>query len=124
MPFATLRLDIGAGGVAELVLARPDVANTVNLALAEELEQAVDRLAGDRSVRAVLLLGEGRLFCGGGDLKSFAKEPDLPAHLEAVTRHLHAALHHLAQLDAPVVAGVHGSAAGAGLGLVGAADLV
>jgi 2-(1,2-epoxy-1,2-dihydrophenyl)acetyl-CoA isomerase len=72
----------------------------------------------------VLLRGEGRVFCGGGDLKSFSQEPDLPAHLEAVTRHLHAALYSLAQLDAPVVAAVQGSAAGAGLGLVGAADLV
>ncbi len=123
MPFTTLRLDIEAG-IADLVLARPDAANTVNLPLAQELEAAVDELRGDPSVRAVLLRGEGRLFCGGGDLKSFAKEPDLAGHLEAVTRHLHAALQGLAALDAPVVAAVHGSAAGAGLGLVGAADLV
>ena len=121
MSFTTLRLAVG-GGLAELTLARPDAANTVNLLLATELEAAVGKLAADPSVRAVLLQGEGRLFCGGGDLKSFAKEKDLPAHLEAVTRHLHAALLGIAGLDAPVVAAVQGSAAGAGL--VGAADLV
>jgi 2-(1,2-epoxy-1,2-dihydrophenyl)acetyl-CoA isomerase len=110
--------------LAELVLARPDAANTVNLRLAEELEMAVDQLASDASVGAVLLRGEGRLFCGGGDLKSFAEEADLPAHLEAVTRHLHAALLGMSMLDAPVVAAVQGSAAGAGLGLACAADLV
>jgi len=119
----TLRLEVKAG-VAELVLARPEAANTVNLALAQDLETVVGAIADDASVGAVLLRGEGRLFCGGGDLKSFAKEPDLPGHLEAVTRHLHAALRQMADLDAPVVAAVQGSAAGAGLGLVCAADLV
>src|SRR4051812_38291198 len=123
MSFTTLRLDVSAG-IADLVLARPEAANTVNLRLAEELETAVDQLASDASVRVVLLRGEGRLFCGGGDLKSFAMESDLPAHLEAVTRHLHAALLAMSMLDAPVVAAVHGSAAGAGLGLACAADLV
>src|SRR6476469_4196559 len=121
MPLTTLRLDVSAG-LAELVLNRPDAANTVSLQLAEDLQTAVETLAADPSVRAVLLRGEGRLFCGGGDLKSFAKEPDLPAHLEAVTRHLHAALHAMSALDAPVVAAVQGSAAGAGLGLACAAD--
>jgi 2-(1,2-epoxy-1,2-dihydrophenyl)acetyl-CoA isomerase len=123
MPFSTLRLEVAAG-LGELTLTRADAANTVNLRLAEELEAAVGALAANPDVRAVLVRGEGRIFCGGGDLKSFAKEPDLPAHLEAVTRHLHAALLAMSGLEAPIVAAVQGSAAGAGLGLVGAVDLV
>lgn len=122
MAFSTLRLDV-RDRVARLTLARPEAANTVSLELAQELEAAVDELSG-ADVGAVLLSGEGRMFCGGGDLKSFAAQPDLPAHLEAVTRHLHAALLRMSELDAVVVAAVHGAAAGAGLGLVGAADLV
>jgi 2-(1,2-epoxy-1,2-dihydrophenyl)acetyl-CoA isomerase len=60
----------------------------------------------------------------GGDLKSFAARDDLPRHLTEVTTYLHAAMSRLMRLDAPVVAAVHGSAAGAGLSLAAAADLV
>jgi 2-(1,2-epoxy-1,2-dihydrophenyl)acetyl-CoA isomerase len=123
MEFSTLRLDVH-DRVGHLTLSRPTAANTVNLLLAQELETAVERLSERDDVGVVLLQGEGRMFCGGGDLKAFAEEPDLAEHLEAVTRHLHAALLQLSQLDAIVVAAVQGAAAGAGLGLVGAADLV
>jgi 2-(1,2-epoxy-1,2-dihydrophenyl)acetyl-CoA isomerase len=76
-------------------------------------------------VRAELIRGAGARFCGGGDVKDFAtRGPDLSHHLRAITVPLHAAVSQLVRLDAPVVAAVHGSAAGAGLGLVAAADLV
>ena len=123
MTFTTVRVDV-RDRIAHLTLTRPDAANAVNLLLAQELEAAVESLSERADVGAVLLRGEGRMFCGGGDLKSFAREQDLPVHLEAVTRHLHAALLRLSKLDAIVVAAVQGAAAGAGLGLVGAADLV
>lgn len=121
-----VRLDVD-GGVARLELNRPDAANAIDLALATALESAVGDIAarGDE-VRAVLLTGAGARFCGGGDVGSFAGEDPsrLPDLLADITAHLHPAVEQLVALDAPVVAAVQGSAAGAGFGLVLAADLV
>lgn len=112
-------------GLARLTLNRPEAGNAINLALTRSLNDAVQRCASDRSVRAVLLGGAGPRFCVGGDLAEFAAIGDgVSAHLRAVTGFLHAAISGLARLDAPVVAAVRGSAAGAGMSLVCACDLV
>jgi 2-(1,2-epoxy-1,2-dihydrophenyl)acetyl-CoA isomerase len=123
--FRTIRLDV-VDGVARLELDRPDHANAIDLELATELAQATDELSRDQSVRVVLLTGAGARFCGGGDLGSFAThDPAALSDLLAdITAHLHPAVEQLVALDAPVVAAVQGSAAGAGMGLVLAADLV
>lgn len=113
------------GGVVRLTLHRPDAANGIDLRMAEELLAATTALADDPSVRAVLLTGSGARFCGGGDVKAFADLGDrLGHHIREITVPLHAAVSQLVRLDAPVVCAVQGSAAGAGLGLVAAADLV
>jgi len=122
--FQTLRLDV-AGGIARLELNRPGAANAINLEVATELRTAATQLAGDPSVRAVLLTGAGARFCGGGDVPGFATAGDkLGTQLDAITEQLHPAVEALAGLDAPLVAAVQGSAAGAGFGLVLAADIV
>jgi 2-(1,2-epoxy-1,2-dihydrophenyl)acetyl-CoA isomerase len=123
--FRNIRLSIGAG-VARLELHRPDAANAIDLDLATELEHAAMTIAGDASVRAVLLTGAGARFCGGGDVGAFAhSDPaELADLLAEITAHLHPAVEQLVALDAPVVVAVQGSAAGAGFGLVLAADLV
>lgn len=119
-----LRLD-RRGGVTELVLDRPAHANAIDLGMARALLDAAIRLGEDRELRVVLLRGEGAMFCGGGDLKAFAAQGEgLAGHLEEVTANLHAAVARFARLDAPVVAAVHGAAAGAGFSLACAADLV
>jgi 2-(1,2-epoxy-1,2-dihydrophenyl)acetyl-CoA isomerase len=110
--------------VVPLVLDKPG-ANTLDLAMAEDLAEACFSLHGDASVRAVVLRGAGSTFCAGGDLKAFHAQGDgLPAYLKKVTVALHVAVTHLTQLDAPVVAAVHGSAAGAGFSLTLGADFV
>jgi len=112
-------------GVAHLTLHRPDAANGINLRMAEELLRATTALADDPTVRAVLLAGAGARFCGGGDVKGFAGLGDgLGHHIREITVPLHAALSQLVRLDAPVICAVQGSAAGAGMGFVAAADLV
>lgn len=113
------------GGVAHVTLNRPDNLNTIDLGFAKRLLEVAVDLAHDESVRAVLLDGAGRSFCGGGDLKSFSANSDnLPEHLRDITSHLHAALGVLARLDAPVVVAVHGAVAGAGIGLMALGDIV
>lgn len=112
-------------GVAHLTLHRPDAMNGITQRMSEELLAAVTAIADDPSVRAVVLSGAGGRFCGGGDVKGFGALGDgLAHHLREITVPLHAAVSQLARIDAPVIAAVQGSAAGAGIGLVLGADLV
>jgi len=121
----TVEITVGADGVAQLLLNRPDHANTIDLATARELLQVANDLHSHGGVRAVVLTGAGRRFCAGGDLHSFdGVDGDLGHHLEELTSHLHAAIVRLHALDAPLVAGVHGVAAGAGFSLACGADLL
>lgn len=111
-------------GIARLTLNRPDAANGIDLAMAEELLGHALDLRARTDVRVVVLTGAGARFCGGGDVRSFGDADDLGRLLRAITLPLHSAISVLTGLDAPVVTAVQGSAAGAGLGLVAASDLV
>jgi 2-(1,2-epoxy-1,2-dihydrophenyl)acetyl-CoA isomerase len=105
-------------GVAHVRLTR----DAIGLATARGLLDAAGRAQAE-DVRAVLLTSAARSFCVGGDLREFAAVADLQEHLLQVTTPLHEALRIFAALDVPLVAAVHGAVAGAGLGLVAAADL-
>lgn len=114
-----------SGGIAHVTLGRPEAGNAIDLEMARDLMGAALRCDEDPAVRAVVLRGAGRMFCAGGDLKSFAQRgEDLPHHLKEVTTYLHAAVSRFARMDAPVVAAVHGAAAGAGFSLALSCDLV
>jgi 2-(1,2-epoxy-1,2-dihydrophenyl)acetyl-CoA isomerase len=113
------------GAVAVVTLDRPEAANGIDLTLGRALMEVAIDLDGDPDVRAVLLTGAGRFFCAGGDLKSFADAGDaLPARLKELTAYLHTAITRLARMRAPVVCAVNGTAAGAGMSLAVACDLV
>jgi 2-(1,2-epoxy-1,2-dihydrophenyl)acetyl-CoA isomerase len=120
----TLHLEI-RDHIAHLTMVRPEAANTMNLQFGREFLAAAFAIqAASGGVRAVLLTGEGKNFCFGGDLKGMVDSGnDVTAYLAELTTNLHAGMVHLARLDAPVIAAVNGAAAGAGLGLVLAADL-
>jgi 2-(1,2-epoxy-1,2-dihydrophenyl)acetyl-CoA isomerase len=121
--FSTIHLSVEEG-VARIVLDRPP-ANTVNGELAHELFEAATVLRWDPTIRVVLLTGAGKVFCGGGDLSEFAAQGQaLPAHVARVTHDLHGAILAFANMDAPLVVAVGGSAGGAGMSLVSAGDLV
>lgn len=113
-------------GVAHVRLNRPDAANGMDVAFLRALYDALMRVHGDPRVRAVLLSGEGAHFCAGGDVRTFAAQGDaLPDYLREATTWLGNAASALMRLEAPVVAAVHGYAAGGGgFGLVCASDLV
>ncbi|MEU6357396.1 enoyl-CoA hydratase/isomerase family protein [Streptomyces sp. NPDC047072] len=98
--------------------------NAIDLQMARSLLDAA-RECERAGVRAVLLTGRGRSFCVGGDLKEFARLSGarLAEHLTAVTDALHGALRVFAGLDAPLVVAAQGAVAGAGLGLLAAADV-
>jgi 2-(1,2-epoxy-1,2-dihydrophenyl)acetyl-CoA isomerase len=124
MPDATVLLKV-RDTVARITLNRPQAANTLNLEMAAALHDAALRCGDDRAVRAVVITGAGNSFSAGGDLKSFAAQSEqLPAHLNELVDHFHAAISHFARMDAPVIAAVNGVAAGAGMSLACACDFV
>ena len=111
-------------GVAHITLNRPDAANAINLPLASALKEAAERDGADDAVRAVALAGAGARFCGGGDVASFTTADDPGAYLQELAVEADAAVRALEGLAKPVVAGVHGAVAGAGLAIMLAADVV
>ncbi|MBO4254088.1 enoyl-CoA hydratase/isomerase family protein [Streptomyces griseorubiginosus] len=111
------------GGVARIVLARPTRANAIDLPTAHALGAAVDR-ANASDVRAVVMLGEGRRFCAGGDVAAMASVPDRAAYVHELATTLDDVFQRLAGLSKPVVAAVRGAVAGAGLALMLSCDVV
>jgi 2-(1,2-epoxy-1,2-dihydrophenyl)acetyl-CoA isomerase len=113
-----------AQGVAHIRLTRPEVSNAFDLETARAFASTVERAATSDEVRAVLLTGEGKRFCAGGDVASFAAAADQPAYIHALATELDAGFRALSALNRPVVAAVHGAVAGAGLALMLSCDLV
>jgi 2-(1,2-epoxy-1,2-dihydrophenyl)acetyl-CoA isomerase len=123
---APVRLDVDGDGIARLRLNRPEASNGLTVELLKALHDAILRCHADPAVRVVLLTGEGKNFCAGGDIHTFeSKGAELPAYLREATAWLQLATAALIQLRVPVVAAVQGFAAGGGgLGLVCASDIV
>ncbi len=111
------------GAVGKIVLERPEVANAFDLPAALSLGAAVTEAAATE-VRAVTLTGEGKRFCAGGDVSSFLAADDPGSYLHELVTELEAPLRRLSELRKPVVAGVQGAVAGAGLAFILNADLV
>jgi 2-(1,2-epoxy-1,2-dihydrophenyl)acetyl-CoA isomerase len=120
-----VRLEV-RNAVAHVRLNRPDNANAMNLSLLEELRDALMHCHANPEVRAVLITGAGRHFCAGGDVREFAAQAShLEPYLRRATALLHEATSLMINLHAPVIAAVHGNAAGGGgIGLVCSSDLV
>lgn len=124
MDYTTILLEV-EHPVAEIVLNRPDAGNTLTADLAQELHHATLVCEEDADVRAVLLRGEGKNFCLGGDLNHFAEHiANLPFHMRDIIIFLHSAITRLARMEKPVIAAVHGNIAGAGISFMSAVDLV
>jgi 2-(1,2-epoxy-1,2-dihydrophenyl)acetyl-CoA isomerase len=119
-------LTLHGDGVAHIRLNRPEASNGLDLDLLKALHDVLMTCHGDSRVRAVLLTGEGKNFCAGGDVKTFAsKGESLPHYLRVATSYLQIAAGALMRLNAPVVAAVQGYAAGGGgMGLVCSSDFV
>jgi 2-(1,2-epoxy-1,2-dihydrophenyl)acetyl-CoA isomerase len=112
------------GPVAIVTINRPDLSNTLNLQTAMDLLAAAMTCGRNSAVRAVILTGAGKNFCFGGDLRGMqSKGKAADAYLRELTTYLHEAISHFARMDAPLIAAVNGTAAGAGVGLVTMADL-
>ena len=124
MPYSNLLFDVH-NNVAHITLNRPEAANSINMEMVTDLMHAAIQCGENPEIRTVLITGNGAIFCGGGDLKSFAAQgKHLPYHFKEITIYLHAAISRLTRLDVPVIAAVCGSAAGGGMSLACACDIV
>jgi 2-(1,2-epoxy-1,2-dihydrophenyl)acetyl-CoA isomerase len=118
--YETIRYAV-AGGVATITLNRPDTLNALNTTMRRELREALKAASRDDDVRAVVITGEGRGFCAGADLRGGAGEREFR---RVLTDEYHPLVEAIRRLPKPVVASVNGVAAGAGVSLALAADLV
>ena len=111
-----------AEGIATLTLNRPSQYNALSETLLDTLQDALDGIAGDKSVRVVVIGGNGPAFCAGHDLKEIQGKAD-QVYYEALFKKSSRVMITLTKLPQPVVARVHGIATAAGCQLVAACDL-
>ena len=119
-PFETLLHEHDAG-VTTLTLNRPDALNALNATLRRELLTAVNATRWDGATRAVIITGAGRGFCAGADLRGGEGEREFR---RVITGEYNPLIEAIRGLPKPVIASVNGVAAGAGVSLAFAADLV
>lgn len=113
------------GSVARVALNRPDVRNAFDDGLIAELRSAFGELGGDRSVRAILLSGEGKAFCAGADINWMRRSVDMSIDENREdTLRLAAMLREIDENPHPVIGLVHGAVLGGACGLVAACDIV
>ncbi|WP_238006501.1 enoyl-CoA hydratase-related protein [Dactylosporangium sp. AC04546] len=110
-------------GVARIRLSDGERGNPLDQSLADALARAVRRARAD-DVHVVVLSAEGRAFSVGGNISAFAAAEDIEQMVDDLAETLHRAVSDLHRMDAIVVSVVHGVAAGAGVALAAAADLV
>ncbi len=123
MEYETLRIEVKEK-VAYITLNRPERLNAFDLELGRELHQALHDIHDDNGVRAVLLKGTGKGFCGGGDVKEMYSARDKPRFLRELTQVIHQCVLEIRTMEKPVIAAVNGAAYGAGLSLALACDMI
>jgi len=114
------------GAVAVLTMNRPEARNALSPEMVDGLSRALHAVETDDSVRAVVLRGAGDHFMAGGDVKSFGAFDGTDARSTILHRihHLHTVMFAMRRMPKPVLAAVRGAAAGAGVSLAAACDLV
>src|SRR5258707_8499384 len=120
---ALLRMD---AQIATITLTRPAAFNSINLSIARKLERLGLEVEANDAIRVLVIEGDGRAFSAGGDLQTIgaAAEADTIAPVVGeLLRHYHAFIETVRRMPKIVVSSVHGSAAGAGMGLAFVTDL-
>jgi 2-(1,2-epoxy-1,2-dihydrophenyl)acetyl-CoA isomerase len=110
-------------GVAHITMNQPERGNPFDRRFAEEFDWLATECGARTEVRAVLIDAKGRFFSVGGDLNALTRSRDeLARFVSAATSNLHMGISRFARMNAPVVAAVHGMAAGGAVALIAGAD--
>jgi 2-(1,2-epoxy-1,2-dihydrophenyl)acetyl-CoA isomerase len=116
-----IKIDI-TEGIAKVCLNRPNAFNAFNLEMVSFLSDKLTEIARDRTVTGVVIFGEGKAFCAGGDLKWVSSFAEYSHAFHGLAARYHQAILEIRRMPKPVVAAVHGIAAGGGFSLALACD--
>lgn len=128
MTSTLIDLQLGAG-IATLTLNRPDKRNAMSDAMRSEFTEALERVAADKAIRALVLTGAGKGFCAGGDIAGMERRMNAAAgdvgfngwHRQQGVHHAQSLLH---TMPKPVIAAVNGAASGLGADTALACDFI
>jgi methylglutaconyl-CoA hydratase len=124
MSESTITLAV-ADGIARVTLARPDVRNAFNAQMISELHEVFSRITAADDVRAVILAGEGPVFCGGADINWMRASLELSFEANAIdAEKMSDMFRAIDNCSKPVIARIHGAALGGGAGLAACCDIV
>lgn len=119
-----MRLDRD-GALARLTFTQADRGNPIDGTFCADFGAMANELSCDKSIRAVLITAEGKAFSFGGDVGMFARNlGQLPLMIKRWTTDLHMGIARMQQMDAPIVAAVHGICAGGMSALMAGSDIV
>ena len=128
MDYSLIQLQV-EGGIATLTLNRPDKRNAMSDAMRSEFIAALEHVAADKAIRALVLTGAGKGFCAGGDISGMEKRMSAPTgeiafngwHRQQRVHHTQTLLH---TMPKPVIAAVNGAASGLGADTALACDFI
>lgn len=132
MTYATIVFEEIEAGIGLLTLNRPDRLNAINLEMLDELYDLFRRLDREPEIRVLIVTGAGRGFCSGADLRDGRLSSEVgieafrsaPIHLEEIQKKYCGIIKELRRISQPVIAAVNGPAAGGGLTMALASDIV
>jgi len=129
-PSPFVRVDVD-GAICRIILNRPESLNALDLEVMDALAQVTRAISNDDTIRCVILTGAGDHFMAGGDIKHFGRRleavPDRTAfrhEIESMIDGFHETVINMRTMPKPIIAGVRGAAAGAGVSVMLACDLV
>jgi len=124
MSYETIKIEIDERGVATLTLNQPDKHNALSPKMIAELTKAASELGSDNKVRVVILTGEGKSFCAGGDLGWMREQfsANRETRIEEAMK-LARMLRDLNEFPKPVIGRIQGQAFGGGVGMMAVCDI-
>jgi enoyl-CoA hydratase len=131
MPYTTIKFDTPETGIGHITLNRPKRLNAINLGMLDDLFSLFEELRYRDDVRVILITGEGRGFCSGADLmdeelhqKAEQVFASAASHLMHVQKKYSRLIVDMRQLPQPIIAAINGPAAGGGMSIALASDVV